>query len=42
MTAKIMIKESAVGLFWALLVLFTLFTHYAICRGVLEFRYVGY
>lgn len=30
------------GLFWALLVLFTLFVHYTMCIDVPEFRYVGF
>lgn len=36
------VKESAIGLFWALVVLVTLFAHYGLCNDVPEFRYIGY
>ncbi|MBN2225332.1 MAG: hypothetical protein JW765_11685 [Deltaproteobacteria bacterium] len=30
------------GLFWALVVLLTLFVHYTMCIDVPEFRYIGF
>jgi hypothetical protein len=34
--------ECLSGLFWALLVLLTLYVHYILCVDVPEFRYVGF
>jgi hypothetical protein len=34
--------ECLSGLFWALLVLLTLYVHYILCIDVPEFRYVGF
>jgi len=34
--------EAMEGLFWALLVLLTLFVHYTMCVNIPEFRYVGF
>ena len=36
------LKECLIGLFWALVVLFTLFVHYTMCIDVPAFRYLGY
>lgn len=34
--------ESLQGLFWAVLVILTIFVHYTMCVDVPEFRYVGF
>lgn len=34
--------ESLQGLFWAVLVILTIFVHYTMCVDISEFRYVGF
>lgn len=36
------VKESWVGLLWAILFLSIVFCHYTMCVDIPEFRYLGY
>lgn len=36
------LKECGVGLFWSVVILATVFVHYAVCVDVPEFRYIGF